>query len=83
MSIIYNIPREVVERNRHIFDTVTDTELSFTVDNIVMKMMFMYDEEEQIEVYYHTCNFTPFFDVFRFYFQRKLAPEDFNRCYGS
>lgn len=57
MSIFYNIPREVVERNQHIFDTVTDTELSFTVDNIVMKMMFMYDEEEQIEVYYHPCNF--------------------------
>lgn len=83
MSFFYNIPRSVVERNKHIFATITDNELTFVIDHITMRMWYMYDDEQQISVYYHPCNCSPLFDVFRYYFERNLSPEDLSQCYGS
>jgi len=83
MSFFYNVPKQVVERNKHLFETLTDNELTFVVDHITMRMWSMYDEHECLNVYYHPCNHSAFFDVFRYYFMKNLPKEDFALCYGS
>ena len=83
VSIFFNIPEEVVQRNATLFTSILPEFAILKIDNVIFKLYSMYDEETKLTVYYHPCNYTTLYDVLKQFTQKNFSIIDQERCYGS
>ena len=71
MSIFINVPCEIVDKYKSLF-VDKGTHIEFECDYNTLKLYRMFDQDEGKDVYYHPCNITAFFDVYRKFFENNF-----------